>query len=262
MARPQKPLDFSLYAQAQLAKYLRDIHARTGLSFAELAQRTVSSPATLKRAASRQGSATTHGRRGLRPGLHPPRAGPRPVHRRHRPPVETRPPRREAPRPRLRRAASPRPQRWSDALAASMPCPTAPPTASSSTAPYREPNTNSSVSSSRAKHRRSAVTSGWRHCTSAWPARTRARPSRRFSPPRPEPRAHPALRARSRSPRPPASCRSRGCGSRGPHGFSFRHPDHTQCDLRNHCDRREWSGGCKKFLLPGIRIRPSAACKG
>ncbi|AQS65604.1 helix-turn-helix transcriptional regulator [Streptomyces pactum] len=55
MARPQKPLDFSLYAQAQLAKYLRDIHARTGLSFAELAQRTVSSPATLKRAASGKG---------------------------------------------------------------------------------------------------------------------------------------------------------------------------------------------------------------
>ncbi|OQD51739.1 hypothetical protein BM536_038380 [Streptomyces phaeoluteigriseus] len=52
MARPQTPLDFTLYEQAQLAKYLRELHARTGLGFAELAAWADSSCATLKRAAS------------------------------------------------------------------------------------------------------------------------------------------------------------------------------------------------------------------
>ncbi|MFF7603300.1 helix-turn-helix domain-containing protein [Streptomyces mirabilis] len=51
MARPQTPLDFSLYEQAQLAKYLRELRDRTGLGFADLAARAESSSATLKRAA-------------------------------------------------------------------------------------------------------------------------------------------------------------------------------------------------------------------
>lgn len=55
MARPQIPLDFTFYPQASLAKYLREIHAATGLSFTELAQRAASSSATLKRAASGRG---------------------------------------------------------------------------------------------------------------------------------------------------------------------------------------------------------------
>lgn len=52
MPRPQTPLDFSLYEQARLAKYLRELQSRTQRSFAELATRANSSAATLKRAAS------------------------------------------------------------------------------------------------------------------------------------------------------------------------------------------------------------------